>query len=89
MEIKQENGQKISAQVIGHTAGHQADESTRPIVRDANGRKLVFVGFTLTPLRYAQILLLCEDEGIDFDEALAAALEPLFRAAQNASQARN
>jgi hypothetical protein len=89
MDIRKADGTTTTAQMIGHTASHQADEQTRPIVRDADGRKLVFIGFTLPPLRYAQILLLCEQEGCSFDEALESALTPLFRAAAIASSVDN
>jgi hypothetical protein len=89
MEIRKADGTTTQAQVIGHTASHSADEQTRPIVRDEQGRKLIFIGFTLPPLRYAQILLLCEQEGCSFDEALASGLEPLFRAAAVAASVDN
>lgn len=89
MEITRADGSRTTAQMIGHTASHQADESTRPIVRDEQGQKLIFIGFALPPFRYAQILLLCEEEGITFDEALVAALDPLLRAAEQASTVTN
>lgn len=89
MKMQRCDGTTEECTIQGHTATHESDDKPRHIVKTADGKKYIFIGFILPPRVYAAILLLCEQEKCTFDEALEAALTPLFRAADVASGIAN